>query len=244
MGPSGVKAVIFDLGGVVVHSPLEGIRTYERKVGLPQNFLNERGASGSFQRLERRELTLAEFYPLFSSELSEPRNWDVYYQYLLKRGVKELPTPKHIQIDGEELFRTMMKMSETPDLLVVEAIKRLRASKRYKLAALTNNVDFGDSDILGPPNVELVSLFDHFIESSVVGMRKPDPQFYLFACKELGVQPTEAIFLDDIGVNLKAAQDLGMKTIRVFVGKSRLAIEELSRLVDIDLIGGEGRGKL
>src|SRR4029077_8192331 len=75
--------------------------------------------------------------------------------------------------------------------------------------------------------------FDVFIESAVVGLRKPDPRIYELACRELGVTPPEAVFLDDIGSNLKAARALGMATIKVDDPDTALA--ELQRAVGVTL---------
>ncbi|KAJ3214216.1 hypothetical protein HDU67_001968 [Dinochytrium kinnereticum] len=196
-----IKAVVFDIGGVVVHSPLEGIRKFERSIGLPENYLNARGEKGAFQRLERAELSLRDFYDQFGREVSDPINLTHYATYLQSKGRNVPPTLTPPKINGKDLFSAMMKESETIDPVVIEAIKRIKASNRYKLAALTNNFQYTDDETVGQPPVHVISaLFDHYIESSVVGLRKPDPNFFLHACKVLGVQPTEVVFLDDIGM--------------------------------------------
>jgi putative hydrolase of the HAD superfamily len=58
-------------------------------------------------------------------------------------------------------------------------------------------------------------VFDVVVESSVVGIRKPEPRFYEIACEQLGITPHEAVFLDDLGINLKPAAAMGMATIKV-----------------------------
>ena len=105
--------------------------------------------------------------------------------------------------------------------------------------------------------------FDHVIESSKVGVRKPDPRFYELACETCGVRPDEAVFLDDLGVNLKPAAAMGMTTIKVVepgdaladleaVGSSRstraigsdaraAAAQELGLLLGVDGVGAGGR---
>ena len=60
-----------------------------------------------------------------------------------------------------------------------------------------------------------MALFDQVIESSKIGMRKPDPQIYTYTCEQMGVTPDEILYLDDLGVNLKPAAAMGMKTIKV-----------------------------
>jgi putative hydrolase of the HAD superfamily len=69
----------------------------------------------------------------------------------------------------------------------------------------------------------LPDLFDVVIESSKVGVRKPDPRFYEMACKELDIEPHEAVFLDDLGINLKPAKAMGMTTIKVVTPDQALA---------------------
>jgi putative hydrolase of the HAD superfamily len=61
----------------------------------------------------------------------------------------------------------------------------------------------------------VAGLFEFVLESSKVGVRKPEPAIYLMACERLGVRPEETVFLDDLGINLKPARALGMATIKV-----------------------------
>jgi putative hydrolase of the HAD superfamily len=111
---------------------------------------------------------------------------------------------------------------------MVEALRRLRGNG-LKTAALTNNWKSED----GAKSQELRPLFDHFIESSVVGLRKPDPAIYRLAFSTLEVEPDRIVFLDDIGANLKAARELGVTTIKVV--EPDAALRELSTLVGFDL---------
>ncbi|RIA97692.1 HAD-like domain-containing protein [Glomus cerebriforme] len=241
------KAIIFDIGGVCVGSPFQGIAKYEREYNLPKNYISiaiERsGENGAFQRLERGELTIPEFYEIFGKELSDPINKEYYLQYLQSRRNSNIPSlPDKITIDGRELFRTMMSETAKIDPIVVNAIKKLRANNKFKIAALTNNFQLPtqyqeEIEILGgSPSIEFKELFDEYIESSVIGLRKPDQKIFLYSCEKLGVAPNEAIFLDDIGMNLKAARHLGMRTIKVNLGKSKDAIKELEDLVGIPLL--------
>jgi putative hydrolase of the HAD superfamily len=62
---------------------------------------------------------------------------------------------------------------------------------------------------------EVMALFDLVVESSQEGIRKPNPQIYQLTCERLGVSPEAAVFLDDLGINLKPARALGMRTIKV-----------------------------
>ncbi len=185
---SAIRAVIFDLGGVVMDSPLHAIARYERDHGLPHNAINHgivaAGEAGAWSRLERGELPLDEFYGPFEDDC---------------RG-------HGFGVDARRMMEYIAEAGTArPQML--EAIRRIRA-RGLAVAALTNN---WSSDGENP----LRALFPVFIESSVVGWRKTDPRIYELACSELGVTPPEAAFLDDIGRNLKPARALGMTTIKV-----------------------------
>ncbi|KAL7283304.1 hypothetical protein ACG7TL_002733 [Trametes sanguinea] len=162
------------------------------------------------------------------------------------------------------LFGRMMRESGAFDERVVEAIRRIRAAGRWRVIALTNNFSKSEADIIGdsPPPPEkyphftvqseleflgwtegpvpprLRALFDDFCDSSTLGMRKPEPGIYLLACARNGIQPSEAVFLDDLGMNLKAAQALGMDTIHVPIGGSLEALKKLEAKLGIDLTSG------
>ncbi|KAI8064234.1 HAD-like domain-containing protein [Gongronella butleri] len=241
-----IKAVVFDMGGVCVGSPMKGIHKYEVAHQLPRNYINVaivgQGEEGAFQQLERGELTLDAFYTKFGEQLSHPRNKIAYQTYLRNTGRPAMDTIPDIQVDGKELFTTMMAEARVEDPYIIPAIKKLRASGRFTIAALTNNFPLSEDDVeameaLGVDGSDkLRPLFDHYIESRVVGLRKPDPRIFELACKTIGVQPHEAIFLDDIGMNLSAAKKLGMHTIQVKIGNSQEAVQQLGRLVNMDLL--------
>jgi epoxide hydrolase-like predicted phosphatase len=108
------------------------------------------------------------------------------------------------------------------------ALRALRA-RGLAVAALTNNWET-ESGTAGARD-DLRGLFDAFIESAVVGLRKPDPRIYALACEALRVAPPEAVFLDDIGRNLKAARALGMATIKV--DEPGPALAELERTLGL-----------
>ncbi len=202
------RAVIFDLGGVVIGSPLHAIRDYERELGVEPDAVNRvvvrSGPTGAWSRLERGELVLDAFYPYFEADCAAAG----------------------LTIDAREMMRRVAEIA-VPRPAMLEAIRRLRAAS-LKVAALTNNwiSDDGGTGMLRP-------LFDVFVESAAVGLRKPDPRIYQLACRELAVAPPEAVFLDDIGSNLKAARALGMGTIKVDDPDAALA--ELEMLVEIAL---------
>ncbi|KAG0237911.1 hypothetical protein BGW42_008011 [Actinomortierella wolfii] len=248
------KAVFFDMGGVVVGSPFQGIAEYEEANGLPPNYINvaiiRAGPNGAFQRLERGEVDIFRFYEDFTKELSDPMNVLAYEQYCAKRGKPFDKSLKAPQINGRELFHQMMRegLRVVPSMLY--AVQQLKASGRYKVAALTNNFLYPTDErgqaeeaaILTsvqqkyPSDLylsqdELKQQFHHYIESAKLGLRKPDPAIFHKACEIVGVQPHEVVFLDDIGQNLKAARECGLTTIRVELGKAEKAVTELERVL-------------
>ncbi len=184
------RAVIFDLGGVVLDSPLHAIAAFEREEGLPAGFVNRvvvrSGEQGAWSRLERGELELEAFYAAFEQDCAEAGE----------------------RLSARLLMQRIARSAE-PRPAMLEAVRRIR-ERGLKAAALTNNW-VAEEEGTRP----LRACFDAFIESSALGLRKPDPRIYLHACEQIGVEPSEAIFLDDIGRNLKAARCLGMTTIKV-----------------------------
>ncbi|KAF8630354.1 hypothetical protein AX15_002921 [Amanita polypyramis BW_CC] len=247
-----IKAVIFDIGGVVLRSPFISIAAYEKELELPSNYLNclivGRGSQGAWQRFERGELGLFEFYEAFSLDLSDVLVGNkLYARYCERKGLECPLLPKSVFVDGRELFGRMMRESQQYDPHIRKAIARIKEAGKHKLIALTNNYAsieaplsefaFLGWDASGAVPQHLRDLFDDFCDSSALGMRKPEPRFYLLACSRNGIKPEEAVFLDDIGMNLKAAQKLGMKTIRVLIGETPKAVEELEEIIGLDLTG-------
>jgi putative hydrolase of the HAD superfamily len=204
-----VRAVIFDLGGVVIDSPLHAIQRYERELGIPEGVVNrvvvDTGPQGAWSRLERGEVSLADFHRDFEAEL---------------RAVGHT-------ISAATMMARIAECGPRPAML--EAIRRIRG-RGLRAGALTNNWANDRSE----PTHDLAELFDAFIESSKVGLRKPDPRIYRLVCDALGVAPSEAVFLDDIGRNLKAARELGMRTIKVEAPEP--ALDELSRHLGFALV--------
>jgi len=270
MANPNIKAVIFDIGGVVLRSPLLAIAAYERERGIPNNYINcsitRRGREGAWQKFERGEISLFPFYEAFGLELSDTMNGNKWYsEYCQRRGITCPELPQSLYINGRDLFGRMMRESAAFDERIVEAIRRIRAANRWRVIALTNNFSKTDSSLIGfdtpssneYPNSTLESelkflgweeggavslrlraLFDDFIDSSQVGMRKPEPEFYLFACKKNNITPDTAVFLDDLGQNLKAAKRLGMETIHVPIGGSLGALKNLEEILGINLTSG------
>jgi len=212
MTERGIRAVIFDLGGVVLDSPLHAIARYERECGIPAGFINrvvvDTGEAGAWSRLERGKLGMREFFVAFSEDCA--------------RAGQEVSAEALMQRIGE---------SSAPRPVMLEAIRRIRV-RGLHVAALTNNwVSEDETEGSGA----LRPHFDTFIESSVLGLQKPDPRIYEHTCERIGVRYEQAVFLDDIGRNLKSARQLGMRTIKVDEPEASLA--ELQGLLGFPLLG-------
>ena len=205
------RAVIFDLGGVVLGSPLHAIARYERELGIPEGFINrvvvDTGPAGGWSRLERGELSMEDFFAAFDRDCENAGQ----------------------RISARDLMERIAE-SSAPRPLMLEAIRRIRA-RGLRTAALTNN--WAEDD--GREGTKLLEPhFDVFVESSVLGLRKPDPRIYEHTCREIGVEPPQAVFLDDIGRNLKAARAMGMATIKVV--EPAQALSELEVILGFPLI--------
>ena len=210
-----IKAVFWDFGGVITSSPFESFNKYETEKNLPKDFLrlinSTNSDSNAWAKLERSEVDLDEFNDLFLDES------------------RKLGHP----IPGKEVI-ALLKGEVRPQM--INALKSIK--DRLVLACLTNNIQAMDKEFEGNVSAsgkhdEVMQLFDFVIESSKVNVRKPDPDFYLLACKKAKISPDEAIFLDDLGINLKPAKELGMKTIKVI--DPDVALDELQSLLDFKL---------
>jgi putative hydrolase of the HAD superfamily len=207
-----IRAVIFDLGGVVFPSPFETFNAYERDHGLPVDFIRRvvgaEGPDGAWNRFERSELTMDEFQVALAAETRAAGG----------------------EVDARDLLGRMTGIGGGPRPEMVHAIGVIRA-EGLKAGALTNNwATDGASDTL--PGL-VGDLFDVVVESAKVGLRKPDPAIYHYVCDALDVTPPESAFLDDLGVNLKGARALGMHTIKV--NDAGAALLELSTLLGFPL---------
>jgi putative hydrolase of the HAD superfamily len=198
-----IRAVIFDLGGVVLPSPLDVFRAYEARHGLPHRFLSEvvidTGEHGAWSRFERGELDVQGFGVAFEAECTAAGGVVVVADLLAEIGAGTGPRPE-----------------------MLAALHQIRAHG-LATAALTNNWSTGDDRQMGTHFPEMMTLFDLVVESAIEGLRKPDPRIYELTCDRLGVRPEQAVFLDDLGVNLKTARALGMTTIKVSEPAAALA---------------------
>lgn len=214
-----LKAVIFDFGGVFTTSPVSNFAEYERANGLPEKFLGgvikSNLNAGAFAKYERSELTLDEFDAAFAEETRAAGR----------------------EVTGRTLF-SLMSLDLRPDMIA--AHDRIHEAG-FLTGCITNNTAEGGAEAWAKSpeaarTVERVlASFTHVIESAKAGVRKPEPRIYAMMCEALGVAPETCVFVDDLGVNLKPAAAMGMKTIKVPLDDYRPALDELAALTGLDL---------
>lgn len=188
------KAIIWDFGGVITSSPFEAFNKFELSNNLPKDIIrsinSENPDNNAWAKFERNDIDLNEFDELFSIEAGN----------------------KGYEISGKSVVKLLsgdIRKSMVDFLLLLK--------NNFKLGCITNNIQNDKNNRINHLNdaSRVMEIFDHIIESSKVGLRKPDPKIYHMSCDALGVNPTECIYLDDLGINLKPAKKIGMTTIKV-----------------------------
>ena len=209
------SSVFWDFGGVITSSPFEAFSNFELNNNLPKDFIRKVNStnhkSNAWAQLEQSKINLEEFDVLFKNE-SKSLGYEVSGGQILNL------------LQGE--IRPKM----------VNALEKLK-KENFTLACLTNNFNSGDKnqsalDDINEERTKIMNNFDFIIESKELGIRKPDVEFYLKALEISGADPKKTIFLDDLGINLKPAKELGMTTIKVL--DSHQALKELGNLVGIN----------
>ena len=201
-----IKAVIWDFGGVFTTSPFEAFNRFESQRGLPRDLIRTANRTNSdsnaWALFERGEIDGAGFDRKFLEEttaLGHP-----------VRGAEVLPL-----LSGEVRPR------------MVEALTICK--QRFKVGCITNNMIHGNGSAMAtnPESAsragDIMQHFDAIIESSKAGVRKPDPKIYLMMCERLRVEANACVYLDDLGINCKAAAQLGMVAIKVVSEHQTLA---------------------
>lgn len=201
--PRPVRAVLWDMGGVLTTSPFEAFARYEQHHGLPADFIRSINATNpdgnAWARLERGEL--------------DPLGFDTAF-------AEESEAAGHRVPGGDVL--ALLAGTPRPEMLRAVAACRERATT----ALLTNNMEpLDDSD---PDIAAVLRLFDVVCQSSTMGSRKPESEFYSEACRRAAVDPNDVVFLDDLGINLKPARAMGMRTIKV--DSPGPALDDLARI--------------
>ena len=208
-----LKAVLWDFGGVLTSSPFEAFGRYEVEHNLPKDFIRSINATNpdtnAWAQFESSTISATEFDVAFARESSA----------------------KGHEIKGKDVL-ALLSGDIRPSM--VAALKQIK--RHYRVGCITNNVKSGQgagmarSEEKATAVAAVMALFDTIIESSVVGVRKPDLKIYQMACEAMQIEPHEALFLDDLGINLKPAKALGMTTIKV--------LSEAQALADLEQILG------
>lgn len=211
------EAVIFDFGGVITASPFDAFNRLEAERGLPQDFVRRVNAtnpdSNAWALFERAEIDAATFDAMFAAEAAALGH----------------------ALEGSAVL-AVLSGSIRPAM--VRALDIL-AGAGYRLGCITNNVPAGHgagmarSGDKADAYEQVFARFEHVIESSKAGVRKPDPRIYLMMCETLGLAPSACVYLDDLGINCKPAAGLGMHAIKVTSGEQALA--DLSAAVGLTL---------
>jgi putative hydrolase of the HAD superfamily len=209
-----VEAVLWDFGGVFTTSPFDAFNHYERERGLPVDVIRRINSinpdTNAWAKIERSEVDAAAFDKLFLEEA-------------LALG--------H-DIPGRDVLALL-----SGDLRPAVVAAFFACKARFKVGCITNNAPTGKGAGMSSSSdkakqiAEVFAQFDYVIESSKAGVRKPDPRIYQMMCEALGVAPAACVYLDDLGINLKPAREMGMTTIKVTSEAQLLA--DLSRAVGI-----------
>ncbi len=209
--------VIFDFGGVITSSPFEAFNRLEAERGLPHDFVRAVNSTNpddnAWAKFERAEIDAEGFDTLFAAEA----------------------TALGHHLDGASVIACLAGDIRSE---MVAALDRLKA-EGFGLGCITNNVPSGHGAGMARSEERarhfdaIMARFDHVIESSKAGVRKPDPQIYLMMCEVLGVAPAQCIYLDDLGINCKPAAALGMHAIKVTSGAQ--ALKELETALNLPL---------
>ena len=200
------KAIIWDFGGVITSSPFDAFNEFEEVNGLPKDIIrtinSENPDMNAWAQFESNSITIDQFDDLFLKEAKA----------------------KGFDIKGRDIIK-LLKGSIRENM--VSFLRELKAD--FKLGCITNNVKPSSEENTDNETKEAMSIFDHVIESSIVGIRKPNPEIYMMSCDALNVSPDPCIYLDDLGINLKPARELGMTTIKVIQPED--AIQEVRNLL-------------
>ena len=200
------KAIIWDFGGVITSSPFEAFNKFEEANGLPKDIIrtinSENSDMNAWAQFESNSITIDQFDDLFLKEAKA----------------------KGFDIKGRDIIK-LLKGSIRENM--VSFLRELKSN--FKLGCITNNVKPSSEENTDNETKEAMSIFDHVIESSIVGIRKPNPEIYMMSCDALNVSPDQCIYLDDLGINLKPARELGMTTIKVIQPED--AIQEVRNLL-------------
>ncbi|MEE9434254.1 MAG: HAD-IA family hydrolase [Sphingorhabdus sp.] len=209
-------AVIFDFGGVIISSPFEAFNTLEEERGQPHDAvrrINSNNPDGNAWALfERAEIDAARFDVLFAEEAAA----------------------LGIELRGSDVLKCLAGDVRPAMVAALDTLK----ARGFVLGCITNNVPLGKGAGMAVTEEKaaevaaIMARFDHVIESSKAGVRKPDPRIYRMMCEALSVTPQQCVYLDDLGINCKPAAAMGMAAIKVTSAEQ--ALTELGETISVD----------
>ena len=212
-----IEAILWDFGGVFTTSPFEAFARFEKARGLPRDFIRTINSTNPNDNAWAR----------FESSVIDADGFDEEFR-------QEAEALGH-SVRGKDVLE-LLSGEFRPRMVAALA----ECKKHYKVGCITNNMKkAGDgpamaaSDSRAAQAAKVMAMFDVVVESSVEGVRKPQPRIYEIACQRLGVVPERAAFLDDLGINLKPARAMGMTTIKVATEEQ--AVRELAALTGLAL---------
>jgi len=213
---STIDAVLFDFGGVITTSPFESFNRYEAELGIALDTIRGINATNpddnAWAKMERSEVTLDEFAELFEAEAAAIGH----------------------EVSGHAVLDCLSGDVRPQMVRALDILK-----ERVRIGCITNNMRQGHGAGMARTEdqaarvADAMSRFEVVIESSKVGLRKPDPRIYELACSEMAIEPGHAAYLDDLGINCKPARALGMATVKV--GDPDIALDELEAIVGFGL---------
>jgi len=212
-----IEAILWDFGGVLTTSPFEAFNRYEREHNLPVDFIRTINATNpeanAWARFESSQIGIAQF--------------DVEFAQESELAGHRIPGRAVIELLSGDVRPRMVNVLD-------------HCKQHFRVACITNNVKSGQGPGMARDSERadavrsVMERFDLIVESSVEGIRKPNPMIYQLTCERLSVAPERAVFLDDLGINLKPAKALGMQTIKVVTEDQ--AIRDLAEITSLDFV--------
>ena len=208
-----LDAVIFDLGGVMTEPLFRSRHDVDPAyVNLVAFFL------GEFRDHYHLTTGAHDLHLLEMGHISD----DEFFDRMCVRYAEAGNEPVDPRVAQKVIFGRGMVASSA----MADAVRQVRHAG-YKTALLTNISRGGET--LWRDLFPADDLFDVVVDSSRVGMRKPDPRIYELACERLGVAPNRCLFIDDLECNIDAAASLGMQVIQCL--DPVVAADEVVRIV-------------
>ena len=211
-----IDAVLFDFGGVVTTSPFEAFSRYETEIGAPTDSIRRINSTNpnnnAWAKMEKSEVDISEFCELFEAEAAD----------------------FGLELSGQKVLECLSGNVRPEMVRALEILKQ-----RVRIGCITNNMKSGHGAGMARTSeqaasvAQIMEMFEVVVESAKVGLRKPDVRIYELACSELGVDPRNCAYLDDLGINCKTAANLGMVAIKVV--DPQVALDDLERVVGFSL---------